>query len=162
MRSVNYFEGLLGEILWNSWCLQVITEGVELPESNNELRKNQLRELALLNGTLRDKKNYGTSMRCWIPILYRYRYYLNLHQHRYRCYRSQILIFFRIQIWMRAKNLPKKNVFITFFVLNLILHHKNLIPVPVLLLPYSWFLLVFKAHQKSSEKNSSKRKSCER
>jgi splicing factor 1 len=33
---------------------QVITEGVELPESNNELRKNQLRELALLNGTLRE------------------------------------------------------------------------------------------------------------
>jgi splicing factor 1 len=32
----------------------VITEGVEVPESNNELRKMQLRELALLNGTLRE------------------------------------------------------------------------------------------------------------
>jgi hypothetical protein len=40
---------------WNTgFSCQVITEGVELPESNNELRKNQLRELALLNGTLRE------------------------------------------------------------------------------------------------------------
>ncbi len=43
---------------------QVITEGVELPESNNELRKNQLRELALLNGTLRED---GVVVRYDIP-----------------------------------------------------------------------------------------------
>jgi len=33
---------------------QVIREGIELPEGQSDLRKNQLRELALLNGTLRE------------------------------------------------------------------------------------------------------------
>jgi len=33
---------------------QIIKEGIEVPEENNDLRKQQLRELALLNGTLRD------------------------------------------------------------------------------------------------------------
>ena len=33
---------------------QVIREGVDVPEGQNDLRKNQLRELALLNGTLRE------------------------------------------------------------------------------------------------------------
>ena len=32
----------------------VIRQGVEVPEGSNELRKMQLRELALLNGTLRE------------------------------------------------------------------------------------------------------------
>jgi splicing factor 1 len=32
----------------------VIKEGVDIPEGQNDLRKNQLRELALLNGTLRE------------------------------------------------------------------------------------------------------------
>ena len=33
---------------------EVIQQGVEVPEGSNELRKMQLRELALLNGTLRE------------------------------------------------------------------------------------------------------------
>ena len=32
----------------------VIKEGVDIPEGQNDLRKNQLRELALLNGTMRE------------------------------------------------------------------------------------------------------------
>lgn len=38
-------------------CLQIheiIRQGVEVPEGQNDLRRNQLRELALLNGTLRE------------------------------------------------------------------------------------------------------------
>jgi len=31
----------------------VIKEGIEVPEGSNDLRRTQLRELALLNGTLR-------------------------------------------------------------------------------------------------------------
>ena len=47
---------------------QVIREGVDVPEGQNDLRKNQLRELALLNGTLREgevprlEKNYFFKM----------------------------------------------------------------------------------------------------
>jgi splicing factor 1 len=33
---------------------EIIRQGIEMPESQNDLRKNQLRELALLNGTLRE------------------------------------------------------------------------------------------------------------
>jgi splicing factor 1 len=33
---------------------EVIKEAVDIPEGQNDLRKNQLRELALLNGTLRE------------------------------------------------------------------------------------------------------------
>ena len=33
---------------------EVIQQGVEVPEGQNDLRRNQLRELALLNGTLRE------------------------------------------------------------------------------------------------------------
>jgi len=33
---------------------EVIKEGVDVPEGQNDLRKHQLRELALLNGTLRE------------------------------------------------------------------------------------------------------------
>ncbi|KAF6020047.1 SF1 [Bugula neritina] len=33
---------------------EIIKEGIEIPEEKNDLRKQQLRELALLNGTLRD------------------------------------------------------------------------------------------------------------
>jgi len=39
---------------------EVIKQGVEIPEGQNDLRKNQLRELALLNGTLRE----GDQPRC--------------------------------------------------------------------------------------------------
>lgn len=49
----------------------IIRQGIEMPESQNDLRKNQLRELALLNGTLREGEgpkctNCGaTSHRTW-------------------------------------------------------------------------------------------------
>ena len=33
---------------------EVIQQGVDVPEGQNDLRRNQLRELALLNGTLRE------------------------------------------------------------------------------------------------------------
>jgi len=33
---------------------QIIKEGIMVPDAENELRKQQLRELALLNGTLRE------------------------------------------------------------------------------------------------------------
>ena len=33
---------------------EIIRQGVEVPEGQNDLRRNQLRELALLNGTLRE------------------------------------------------------------------------------------------------------------
>ena len=32
----------------------IVQQGIELPENMNDLRKSQLRELALLNGTLRE------------------------------------------------------------------------------------------------------------
>lgn len=49
----------------------IIKQGIEMPESQNDLRKMQLRELALLNGTLREGEgpkcsNCGaTSHRTW-------------------------------------------------------------------------------------------------
>lgn len=33
---------------------EIVKQGIELPETMNDLRKSQLRELALLNGTLRE------------------------------------------------------------------------------------------------------------
>eukprot|EP00096_Caligus_rogercresseyi_P014173 TRINITY_DN669_c1_g1_i1.p1 TRINITY_DN669_c1_g1~~TRINITY_DN669_c1_g1_i1.p1 ORF type:complete len:462 (-),score=185.25 TRINITY_DN669_c1_g1_i1:114-1499(-) len=39
---------------------EIIRQGVDVPEGQNDLRKNQLRELALLNGTLRE----GDGLRC--------------------------------------------------------------------------------------------------
>lgn len=33
---------------------EIVQQGIELPETMNDLRKSQLRELALLNGTLRE------------------------------------------------------------------------------------------------------------
>lgn len=36
---------------------EVITQGIEVPEGHNDLRRNQLRELAQLNGTLRETDN---------------------------------------------------------------------------------------------------------
>ena len=33
---------------------QIILEGITVPDAENDLRKQQLRELALLNGTLRE------------------------------------------------------------------------------------------------------------
>jgi len=50
---------------------EIIRQGIDMPESQNDLRKNQLRELALLNGTLREGEgpkcsNCGaTSHRTW-------------------------------------------------------------------------------------------------
>lgn len=50
---------------------EIIKQGIEMPESQNDLRKMQLRELALLNGTLREGEgpkcsNCGaTSHRTW-------------------------------------------------------------------------------------------------
>lgn len=46
---------MLNFIDW--WILQIkeiIRQGVEVPEGQNDLRRMQLRELALLNGTLRE------------------------------------------------------------------------------------------------------------
>jgi len=49
----------------------IIRQGIDMPESQNDLRKMQLRELALLNGTLREGEgpkcsNCGaTSHRTW-------------------------------------------------------------------------------------------------
>jgi splicing factor 1 len=33
---------------------EIVQQGIDLPETANDLRRNQLRELALLNGTLRE------------------------------------------------------------------------------------------------------------
>lgn len=33
---------------------EIIRQGIEVPEGQNDLRRQQLRELALLNGTLRE------------------------------------------------------------------------------------------------------------
>ena len=33
---------------------EIVKQGIEMPENMNDLRKTQLRELALLNGTLRE------------------------------------------------------------------------------------------------------------
>jgi splicing factor 1 len=33
---------------------EIISQGIEVPEGQNDLRRQQLRELALLNGTLRE------------------------------------------------------------------------------------------------------------
>ena len=33
---------------------EIIQQGIEVPEGQNDLRRQQLRELALLNGTLRE------------------------------------------------------------------------------------------------------------
>ena len=33
---------------------EIIAQGIEVPEGQNDLRRQQLRELALLNGTLRE------------------------------------------------------------------------------------------------------------
>ena len=40
-------------VLLANWCLQAAS----IPEGQNELKRNQLRELAALNGTLRDDEN---------------------------------------------------------------------------------------------------------
>lgn len=51
--------------------LDIIRQGIEVPENQNDLRRNQLRELALLNGTLRENdgprcSNCGSSShRSW-------------------------------------------------------------------------------------------------
>lgn len=39
---------------YNSQIKEIIKQGVEVPEGQNDLRRMQLRELALLNGTLRE------------------------------------------------------------------------------------------------------------
>ena len=45
---------LVSEQYGNCVFFQVIKQGVDVPEGQNDLRRNQLRELALLNGTLRE------------------------------------------------------------------------------------------------------------
>lgn len=35
---------------------EILRQGIEVPEGQNDLRRNQLRELALLNGTLRENE----------------------------------------------------------------------------------------------------------
>ena len=45
---------LVSEHYGKSVFFQVIKQGVDVPEGQNDLRRNQLRELALLNGTLRE------------------------------------------------------------------------------------------------------------
>ncbi|GAU90861.1 hypothetical protein RvY_03221 [Ramazzottius varieornatus] len=47
-QSIEYVRGAVIKIR------QILAEGIEVPEHQNDLRKQQLRELALLNGTLRD------------------------------------------------------------------------------------------------------------
>ena len=38
---------------------EIIRQGIEVPEGQNDLRRQQLRELALLNGTLRENDALG-------------------------------------------------------------------------------------------------------
>lgn len=42
--------------LWYGWCANCC-QAASIPEGQNELKRNQLRELAALNGTLRDDEN---------------------------------------------------------------------------------------------------------
>ena len=49
---------------------QIIQEGIERPEGSNELRKIQLRELALLNGTLREDGQIRYETHLYILIIY--------------------------------------------------------------------------------------------
>lgn len=41
-------------LIYNFQIKEIIRQGVEVPEGQNDLRRMQLRELALLNGTLRE------------------------------------------------------------------------------------------------------------
>jgi splicing factor 1 len=45
---------LRGEATNINFIVIVISQGIEVPEGQNDLRRQQLRELALLNGTLRE------------------------------------------------------------------------------------------------------------
>ena len=45
---------LVSEHFGDCVFFQVIKQGVDVPEGQNDLRRNQLRELAQLNGTLRE------------------------------------------------------------------------------------------------------------
>jgi len=55
---------------------EIIRQGVEVPEGQNDLRRMQLRELALLNGTLRENEgprcsNCGASdHKSWMVCCY--------------------------------------------------------------------------------------------
>lgn len=44
-------------MLRNSQIRNILKQGIETPEDQNDLRKMQLRELARLNGTLREDDN---------------------------------------------------------------------------------------------------------
>lgn len=51
---------MCSNINWCEMCLQIrniLKQGIETPEDQNDLRKMQLRELARLNGTLREDDN---------------------------------------------------------------------------------------------------------
>ena len=44
-------------------------QAASIPEGQNELKRNQLRELAALNGTLRDDENQACqNCKCWSPM----------------------------------------------------------------------------------------------
>ena len=51
-----YITGSTAEIVANAAekIREIIKQGIDVPECMNDLRKQQLRELALLNGTLRE------------------------------------------------------------------------------------------------------------
>ena len=59
---------------------EIIRQGVEVPEGQNDLRRNQLRELALLNGTLRENDgprctNCGASdHKSWLVSILTFKY----------------------------------------------------------------------------------------
>lgn len=57
-----------GTITVANVCVQIrniLKQGIETPEDQNDLRKMQLRELARLNGTLREDDNRSASSR-WL------------------------------------------------------------------------------------------------
>ena len=53
----NVIETVRKTIIPCSWCWSLIRQAASIPEGQNELKRNQLRELAALNGTLRDDEN---------------------------------------------------------------------------------------------------------
>ena len=54
---------------------QIILEGITVPDAENDLRKQQLRELAVLNGTLREDEALLYDA---LPLVFYYYYYYYL------------------------------------------------------------------------------------
>ena len=75
---------------------EVIQQGVDVPEGQNDLRRNQLRELALLNGTLREGDG-GKSMFLCSIIIYQTILFCILIKLKYLAYCS-IYMQFLVQI----------------------------------------------------------------